>query len=1174
MQDNSIKSTCSYCGVGCGLLIKKDSKNKVSVEGDPDHPVNKGMLCSKGRNLHYVVNDTSDRLFYPQMRWSKSHPNLDRVDWDTALERAAHVFKSIIKQHGPDSVGFYVSGQCLTEEYYIANKLVKGFLGTNNIDTNSRLCMSSAVVGYKKTFGEDSVPISYADIELADCFLITGANPAYCHPILFRRIEAHKEKNPDVKIIAVDPRRTDTAAYADLHLQLLPGTDIILYNAIGRRLLEQGLVDKDFIDNHTEGFTQYRAQVMQLSLKEAAKQCGVPVADIKKAADIIGISKGFISMWAMGLNQSVVGTNKNFALLNLSLITGQVGKPGSGPFSLTGQPNAMGGREVGGMANLLAVHKDLMNENHRREVAHFWGVNEISGKPGYTATQMFEALETGRLKAVWIICTNPSVSLPDVRKVDKALQNAKFVVVQDISKRSDTLQYADLILPAAGWLEKEGTMTNSERRISHLPKVVEAPGEARPDVEILCDFAQKMGFRGFDYYNTSEIYQEYAAMTKGTNIDISYLNYDRLKNEGTFQWPVNTYRHTGTPRLFEDKKFYTPSKKAVFNIPSTLYNRSIKPDAEYPFVLTTGRVRDQWHTMTKTGKVSRLNTHYPTPVLEIHPVDAVKLKIREGTICEVASENGNVRVKAKLTDTIRQGVVFLPMHWGKKLASDLNRTNNLTQNMVDPQSKEPDFKFTAVRVEKYTKKREKIVVIGSGAAAFRFIQNYRERNTQDIICVFSKEAHPFYNRVLLPEYITEELSWEQLLKIKEQHLSTLDIRLFKNNSIVDIDKKSRTLKDSQGIYHAYDKLIVATGSRAFVPTDVRLDLPGRFTMRDKLDADRFKKYLIQSGIPNDQQHVVIVGGGLLGLELAAALRHKSVKITIIQRSSYLMERQLDSIASNMLANNVQQRGIQIYFDNEVSTVFDAEESHSLEVTLKSGKVLEANAIVYAVGTRPNIEIARKAGLKMGKGLRVNEYMQTSDASIFALGEIAEFRNQTFGITAAAEEQANILANYLAGDISNPYKGSVLMNILKFEDLDLCSIGQVSVPKNDPSYEEVIFMDVSKQYYKKCIIKDDLLVGAILMGDKQEFAEFKNLIDSRIELAEKRELLLRGATKQEPVKGKLICSCSQVGSGNIEEAIRQGCTDFTALCDQTGAGLGCGSCKTEVRELLTEATVKL
>ena len=1170
MIEKTIKSTCSYCGVGCGLIIKKDAKNKVMVEGDPDHPVNRGMLCSKGRNLHYVVNDISDRLLYPQMRWSRSHP-LDRVDWDTALTRAAQVFKSIIKQHGPDSVGFYVSGQCLTEEYYIANKLVKGFLGTNNIDTNSRLCMSSAVVGYKKTFGEDSVPIAYADIELADCFLITGANPAYCHPILFRRLEQHKENNPDVQIIAVDPRRTDTAAFADLHLQLIPGTDIILYNAIGRRLLEQGLVDKDFIDNHTEGFGYYKEQVKKLSLKEAAKLCGVPLADIKKAADIIGVSKGFISMWAMGLNQSVVGTNKNFALLNLSLITGQVGKPGSGPFSLTGQPNAMGGREVGGMANLLAVHKDLMNPDHRREVAQFWGVNEISGKPGYTATEMFEALDSGKLKAVWIICTNPAVSLPDVRRVEKALKNAKFVVVQDISNKSDTLDFADLVLPAAGWLEKEGTMTNSERRISHLPQVVDAPGEARPDVEILCDFAQKMGFRGFKYFNAEEIYQEYCAMTKGTNIDISFLNYDRLKTEGTFQWPVNEYRHTGTPRLFEDKKFYTPSQKAIFNIPSTITNRSIQPDTNYPFILTTGRVRDQWHTMTKTGKVSRLKTHYPTPVVEINPADAFALKIREGDVCEITSENGNVRVKANLTDNVRKGVIFLPMHWGKKLDSDLNRSNNLTQNMVDPQSKEPDFKFTAVHIEKYRKRREKIVVIGSGAAAFRFMENYRELNTVDQITVFSKEEHAFYNRVLLPEYTIEELTWEQLLKMKANQLKTLDFKLYQQNPIIEIEKKSRTIKDSRGIYHTYDKLIIATGSRAFVPPDMRLDLSGRFTMRDKQDADRFKTYLDNTKIPVNEQRVIIVGGGLLGLELAASLRHKNVNITIIQRSSYLMERQLDTVSSRMLSTDVQERGIQIYFDNEVSTVFDSEEPHTLEVTLKSGKVLEANAIVYAIGTRPNIEIARLAGLQMGKGVRVNEFLQTSDSNIFALGEIAEFKNQTFGITAAAEEQANILANYIAGDISMSYEGSTLMNILKFEDLDLCSIGTINIPKNDPAYEEVIFMDVAKRYYKKCIIKDDLLIGAVLMGDKQEFAEFKNLIDSKIELADKRDQLLRGSAKQAPVKGKLICSCSQVGSGNIEEAIASGCTDFTALCNQTGAGLGCGSCKTEVREILTEVS---
>ncbi|WP_031428827.1 nitrate reductase [Flavimarina sp. Hel_I_48] len=1168
MTDKPIKTTCSYCGVGCGILVHKGADEKVTVSGDPDHPVNRGMLCSKGMNLHYVVNDTSDRLLHPQMRWSKSHP-LEQVSWDTALDRAAQVFKSIIRKHGPDSVGFYVSGQCLTEEYYIANKLVKGFLGTNNIDTNSRLCMSSAVVGYKKTFGEDSVPIAYADIELADCFLITGANPAWCHPILFRRLEQHKEKNPDVKVIVIDPRRTDSALAADLHLQLIPGTDIILCNAIARRIMERGLLDKDFINKHTEGFASYKAQINQTSLKEASKLCGVPASDIKKAADLIGLSKGFMSMWAMGLNQSVIGTDKNFALLNLSLITGQVGKPGAGPFSLTGQPNAMGGREVGGMANLLAVHKNLMNPEHRKEVALFWGVQEISSKPGYSATEMFQELESGKLKAVWIICTNPAVSLPDLSRVEKALKNAKFVVVQDISNKSDTLAFADLVLPAAGWLEKEGTMTNSERRIAYLPKVVPAPGEARPDVEILCDFAQRMGYNAFNYYNTEEIYQEYCAMTKGTKIDISFLNYDRLKTEGTFQWPVNEYRHPGTPRLFEDKKFYTPSQKAIFNTPYTITNCSTMPSKAYPFILTTGRVRDQWHTMTKTGKVSRLNTHYPKPVLEINPADALPLNIKEGTVVEVLSANGAVRVQANLTENVRPGVVFMPMHWGKKLGQDLNRANNLTQNMVDPQSKEPDFKFTAVEVKEYQKEKEKIIIIGSGAAAFRFVENYRESNKIDEIIVFSKEQNPFYNRVLLPEYITEELTWEQLLKTKKDRLKTLNITVHASNSITEIARASKTVKDCKGTTYTYDKLIIATGSRAFVPPDAHLELPGRFTMRDKEDADRFKTYLEKTEIPIEKRRVIIVGGGLLGLELAAALRHQRVKITIIQRSSHLMERQLDKLASRMLAKDVQERGIQIYFDNEVSTVFDTDESGILEVTLKSGKVLEANAIVYAIGTRPNIEIARTAGLKMGRAVKVNEFLQTSDPDIFALGEIAEFRNQTFGITAAAEEQAAILAGYLSGDISTSYNGSVLMNILKFDDLDLCSIGNIEVPKDNLSYEEVIFMDVAKRYYKKCIIKDDLLVGAVLIGDKQEFAEFKNLIESKIELAEKRDQLLRGASKQQPLKGKLVCSCSQVGTGNIEEAIAEGCVDFTNLCNQTGAGLGCGSCKTEVRDILMQ-----
>ncbi|WP_367752310.1 molybdopterin-dependent oxidoreductase [Flavobacterium sp. WC2430] len=1168
MQNPEIKTTCSYCGVGCGIIVTNDSKNGVTVRGDENHPVNRGMLCSKGMNLHYVANDTSDRILYPEMRWSKSHP-MERVSWDAAMDRAAAVFSSIIKKHGPDSVGFYISGQCLTEEYYLVNKLVKGFLKTNNIDTNSRLCMSSAVVGYKKTFGEDSVPIAYDDIELADTFLITGANPAWCHPILFRRLEQHKEKNPKVKIIVIDPRRTDTAATADLHLQIIPGSDIVLYHALAKCIIERGYTDADFIKNNTENYLAYRALVLSTSLEKASKLCGVSVSDIKLAADLIGKAEGFLSLWAMGLNQSAIGVDKNTALLNISLLTGHVGKPGSGPFSLTGQPNAMGGREVGGMANLLAVHKDLANPVHRQEVADFWGVDSISEKPGFTATEMFEALESGKMKAIWVICTNPLVSLPDSRRVEKALAKAKFVVVQEISHNADTAKHADLLLPAAAWLEKEGTMTNSERRISYLPKGINAPGEALSDIDILLRFAKKMNFNGFNFNNTEEVYKEYCQMTKNTNIDISYLNYNRLKNEGTFQWPVPDYGHPGTPRLFTDKKFFTPSQKAIFNLPTAIENTSEQPNDQFPFILTTGRIRDQWHTMTKTGKVSRLMTHIPSPFLEINPIDAFKASIKNGDIVMVTSKNGAVRVKAKVTDSIKETVVFLPMHWGKQLENDLNRTNNLTNTLVDPISKEPDFKYTTVSVAKYIKPFQKIAIIGAGAAAFRFIQNYREINTTDEIIIFSNEINPFYNRVLLPEYVTAELSWDKLLKIKDDALGKLNITMKSGVGIDAINTSDKTVVDSQGITHTFDNLILATGSRPFIPENAQLHLPGRFTIRKKEDADRLKNYLDNTKLAPEEQHVVIVGGGLLGLELAAALKHKKVKITIIQRASRLMERQLDRISSKLLAEEVQIRDIQIYFDNEVSTVFETDNENEIEIALKSGRILTANAIVYTIGTIPNIEIAKESGINCGRGVKVNQYLQSSNPDIYAIGEIAEFNNRLFGITSAAEEQADILANYLAGDISSFYKGSVLMNILKLEDINLCSIGEIEIPENDDSYEEIVFADLKQRYYKKCIVKNDLLVGAILMGDKNEFAEFKSMIESKIELSDKRNSLLRGSSNAKPVLGKLVCSCSQVGSGNIEEAIKSGTTNFTELCRSTGAGLGCGSCKTEVKEILSK-----
>ncbi|MFD2565709.1 molybdopterin-dependent oxidoreductase [Aquimarina rubra] len=1165
MAFKSYKTTCSYCGVGCGIIAKKDAKGVITVEGDPDHPVNKGMLCSKGMNLHHVVQDKSDRILYPEMRWSKAHER-QRVSWNQAFDRAVAVFSTIIDKYGPDSVGFYVSGQCLTEEYYLVNKLTKGFIGTNNIDTNSRLCMSSAVVGYKQSLGEDSVPITYDDIELADCFMIAGANPAWCHPILFRRIEAHKEKNPDTKIIVVDPRKTQSCDIADLHLQIIPGTDVVLYNAIAKRLIDRKKIDKNFIANHTDNFEVLKESLQSTSLTEAAKICGITVAEIKKAASYISNAKGFITLWAMGLNQSSIGVNKNNALLNLSLLTGHIGKPGSGPFSLTGQPNAMGGREVGGMANLLAAHKDLSNKAHRAEVANFWGGKEISEKPGLTATEMFDALETGKLKAVWIICTNPLVSLPNVHKVEKALKQAKFVVVQDISHRSETLEYADLVLPAAGWAEKEGTMTNSERRITYLNKVVDPPGEALPDAEILWRFAQQMGYRGFDYTSVEEVYKEHCQLTKDTNIDISGLSYNRLKNEGSFQWPVPENGHSGTERLFEDKRFYTDTRNAKFVVP-----RFTKPTSElltekHPLILTTGRVRDQWHTRTKTGKVNRLLTHIPHPFLEMNQVDAFLRKIKDGDIVVIESKRGKVQVKVKVSDTIGKGVVFLPMHWGKVLGNDYGRANNLTTSIIDPISKEPDFKFSAVQVSKFIKEKQKICIIGAGTAAYRFIQTYREHNIEDEITVFSKEPYPFYNRVLLPEYVSEELTWEQLQKMREGSMESLNVTLSTSNPITKINREEKYIIDSKGEKHEYDVVLMATGSRAFVPKEVPIHLPGRFTMRDRSDADKLKKYLDETGLPENEQHVTIVGGGLLGLELAAALRKKEVKITIVQRGNRLMERQLDIVASRLLAEDVREKGIQIHFDNEVDTVFN-QDSGSLLINLKSGKSFGCNAIVYSIGTIPNIDLAKTVGIDCRRGIVVNQYLQSSDPDIFAVGEIAEFDGNLFGITAAAEQQADIVAKYLLGDFSAIYRGSVFMNILKFEDLDLCSIGNIDMPKDDPSYEEVIFMDVGKRFYKKCIVQNDWLVGAILMGDKSEFADFKRLIEEKIELSEKRDELLRSSQPDEPVLGKLICSCSQVGEGNLEEAIQSGCEDFSELCVKTGAGLGCGSCKPEVKEVL-------
>lgn len=1154
----SFKTTCCYCGVGCGINIHRDHAGRLTVEGDPDHPVNKGMLCSKGMNLHYTVMDTSDRLLYPEMRFSRGMPR-QRVSWEQALDRTAAVFTQLIRRYGPEAVAFYASGQCLTEEYYVVNKLIKGFIGSNNIDTNSRLCMSSAVAAYKMALGEDAVPGSYDDIEQTDCIFVAGANPAWCHPILWRRVEAAKAANPALKIIVSDPRATQTCALADVHLQINPGTDTILHHAIGRALIESGHMDNDFVTGHTEGFDAYRHTVLHRGIHEAAAICGIDAAAILETARLIGEAKGFMSMWTMGLNQSAAGVHKNLSLINLHLISGQIGQPGSGPFSLTGQPNAMGGREVGGLSNLLPAHRLLHSAAHREEVQRFWNSGPIFPEPGLTATEMFEAMHSGKLKAVWIMGSNPLVSLPDVRYMEAGLQKVPFVVVQEISSKPETLRYADVVLPAAAWAEKEGTMTNAERRISHLSKVTNAPGEALPDTEIICRFARKMGYHGFDYTHVSEIYAEHVQLTAGTRIDITGLDYERLQRARSVQWPYpKGAEGTGTPRLFTDHQFYTPHQKAVIHSFDDDYQPAFAPDDQFPLILTTGRIRDQWHTMSKTGKVSKLKQHINQAYLEIHPADAAARNIRQHDVVTVTSRNGTVRVKAQLSEAIKKGVVFLPMHWGKILGNDLHRANNLTNNLTDPISRQPDLKFTAVEVARYGKPKQKIIVVGAGAGACGFVKTYRQLNREDDITVFSKENLPFYNRVMLPDYISGARAWEQLIKMSASEEADFHIQLHRGVSVETIDRERKTVTDSEGRTHAYDVLILATGSRAATLRDTP-PLTGIFTMRSRTDADAFVHHIRPEG-----SKVVIVGGGLLGIELAASLREIGMPVAVIQRTSRLMDRQLDALGAELLYEELKARGIDIYFTDEIEQFLGQRRVEG--VRLKSGRTIACQAVVVSIGTVPNIELAQAAHLECNRGVSVNEYLQTSDDSIYAIGEIASFRNVLYGITAAAEQQAEVVARFLSGDISAPYEGSLFMNILKMHGMDLCSIGMVETP-SDPAFEEVIFIDKSRRYYKKCIVHQDRLVGAILIGDKSEFPEFSDLIRNKTELSEKRLQLLRSGGKSAPLLGRLVCSCGNVGEGNIREKIQEGHAELEALCRASGAGMGCGSCRPEVQHLL-------
>ena len=710
------RSTCPYCGVGCGVIIESQGNEITGVRGDPDHPANFGRLCTKGSTLHLTASSAvtrQTRLLHP-MRRERRGAAPGRTTWDGALDFAAESFARIIREHGPGAVGFYISGQLLTEDYYAFNKLAKGLIGTNNIDSNSRLCMSSAVAGYKQTLGADAPPACYDDIRQAQCIFIAGSNAAYAHPILFRRIEDARAANPALKIICCDPRRTDTAEIADLYLPLLPGTDVMLFNGMLHVMLWEGWLDMAYIAAHTHGFEALKALARDCTPDLVAQTCGIKKDDLFAAARLFATSGATLSLYCQGLNQSTSGTAKNTALINLHLATGQIGKPGAGPFSLTGQPNAMGGREVGGMSNLMSGHRDLANPAHRAEVAALWGVSSVPDKPGKTAVEMFQAAADGEIKALWIACTNPAQSMPDQATVRRALERAELVIVQEAFATTATCAYADLLLPATTWGEKTGTVTNSERRISRVLPAVPAPGEARQDWSITVDFATRLEAlllnaenpkSLFNHPTAESLWNEHRESTRGRDLDITGMSYALLE-QAPLQWPMKEGETAGKARLYEDGIFATPDGRA--NFVNTAYRPVAEPrESRYPFSLTTGRLRDQWHGMSRTGTLGRLFGHVAEPCVQMNAQDMARRLLLEGDLVQVTSKRGSIVVPVQACAEIGPSQAFMAMHWGSEYLGGLSSTgqplagvNALTTSAYCPDSKQPELKHAAVKILK------------------------------------------------------------------------------------------------------------------------------------------------------------------------------------------------------------------------------------------------------------------------------------------------------------------------------------------------------------------------------------------------------------------------------------------------------------------------------------------
>ena len=1160
------RTLCPYCGVGCGLLARTDGARLEGVEGDPLYPVNAGRTCRKPLELRHAVH-AGDRATVPLVR-DRRDVRLRESGWDEAMPALAARLSAIVAEHGPDAVAFYVSGQFLTEDYYAWNKLAKGFLGTNNLDSNSRLCMSSAVAGYRGAFGSDGPPPAYADLALADCFLLLGTNTAACHPIVWSRIRDPLSEGAFA--VCADPRLTATARSCDLHLAVRPGTDLALLNAMLHVIERDGLIDEEHVRRHTTGIEGALEVARGWTPERAERTCGVPAGDIEVAARRFAGAGRAMALWSMGANQSTVGTLKNRALINLCLATGQIGRPGTGPLSLTGQPNAMGGRETGGLSTLLPGYRAVDCAEDRAAMERHWGLSpgRISPRPGLPAVELFDALAEGRVRAVWIMATNPLVSLPDSARAREALERADLVVVQDAHHPTETSALAHAVLPAAAWPEKEGTMTNSERRVGLVRRALEPPGEALPDWRIAARLAAELGFgEAFAWESEAQVYDEFVACTAGRPCDMSGLSHDRLLREGGVQWPCPAGPGSdGTERLYPDGRCSTPDGRARFA--PTPHSAPAEPvRRSHPLTLTTGRVAEHWHTLSRTGKSPRLSATAGEPVVELHPRDAAAAGVRDGEAVSIASARGALTARAELDPSLPEGVAFAPFHWGALHApAGAGQANAVTVSEVDPVSRQPELKACAVAVSPASRGRStgtrtrRLVVIGTGMTGLEAVEELLRRRPDGSwrVTMLGEEPGPAYNRIQLSRLLAGAAGPGALQLRPPVWYADRRVDLRAGCPAAEIDVDRRVVRDRSGAAHPYDTLLIATGSRPFVPPIPGAGLPSVHRFRTRADAA-----VLASG-SGPGRTAVVIGGGLLGLEAAAGLRARGAEVTVVEAAGRLMPQQLDEGGAAALERSLARLGLRALTGEGVEAIEPG------SVTIRGGDRISADLVVVAAGVRPETSLARAAGIECRMGILVDDSMRTSAPSVLSAGECAEHRGTVYGLWAPLASQARTAGATACGDPAG-FHGAVTATTLKVAGVAMYSGGRQSAAKG---HDEILWADGRRDTYRKLVLDGDRLAGAVLVGDTGGARELSALLRDGERVPE-HLLAPPGAgcapPSPAPDPAAVVCSCNEVTADEIAKAIEGGgCNTLAEVARATRASTGCGSCAGEVECMLATA----